>query len=68
MTNVNGLTQITNQEAILEEINEEELQGVVGGGLVEDLIPPVVTILTGVGGAVGVLVPRLLNTVATLTL
>ncbi|MDZ8065556.1 MAG: hypothetical protein RMY64_07930 [Nostoc sp. DedQUE08] len=31
MTNVNELTQLTNQEAILEEINEEELDGVVGG-------------------------------------
>ncbi len=31
MTNVNGLTQPNNQEVILEEINEEELEGVVGG-------------------------------------
>lgn len=31
MANVNGLTQLTNQEAILEEINEEELDEVVGG-------------------------------------
>ncbi|WP_445628088.1 hypothetical protein [Nostoc sp. DSM 114167] len=31
MNNVNGLTQLNNQEAILEEINEDELEGVVGG-------------------------------------
>ncbi|MDZ8030655.1 hypothetical protein [Nostoc sp. DedSLP04] len=33
MTNVNELTQPNNQEAILEEIHEEELEKVVGGFL-----------------------------------
>ncbi|MDZ7962897.1 MAG: hypothetical protein RMY34_34375 [Aulosira sp. DedQUE10] len=33
MANVNGLTQLNNQEAIVEEINEEELDEVVGGFL-----------------------------------
>lgn len=33
MANNNELTQITNQEAIFEEINEEELEEVVGGGI-----------------------------------
>ncbi|MGF1938501.1 MAG: bacteriocin [Nostoc sp. ChiQUE02] len=42
MANVNGLTQLTNQEAIFEEINEEELEAVVGGGVVGSLLSGIV--------------------------
>ncbi|MFN6565650.1 hypothetical protein [Dendronalium sp. ChiSLP03b] len=42
MANVNGLTQLNNQEAVFEEINEEELEGVVGGGILGG-------VLTGLG-------------------
>jgi hypothetical protein len=68
MANDKNLAQFTNQEAILEEINEDELEGVVGGGLVGNLIPGVGTVLTGVDGILGVVVPTVLNTVATLLL
>ncbi|MEH2203622.1 MAG: bacteriocin [Nostoc sp.] len=33
MANDKNLAQVTNQEAILEEINEEELDEVVGGAI-----------------------------------
>ncbi|WP_193199323.1 hypothetical protein [Nostoc sp. MG11] len=57
MTNEKNLTQLNNQEAIVEEINEEELEGVVGGFL-EDLLGSVGFILdntlfglaSGIGG------------------
>lgn len=49
MTNVNELTQLTNQEAILEEINEEELDGVVGGGLFTSLLDPTGNLVKNLG-------------------
>ncbi|MEH2157203.1 hypothetical protein [Nostoc sp.] len=62
MTNVNGLTQPNNQEAILEEINEEELEGVVGGfnvlgpllgGVGTVLDATLTTLLGGLSGLLG---------------
>ncbi|MEH2369518.1 hypothetical protein [Nostoc sp.] len=46
MTNVNELTQPNNQEIILEEISEEELEGVTGG------LGPVGDIVGALGGTV----------------
>lgn len=46
MANNNDLTQLTNQEAILEEINEEQLDEVVGG------LTPVFNLLYNVVGVV----------------
>ncbi|WP_334770105.1 hypothetical protein [Nostoc sp.] len=51
MANVNGLTQLTNQEALLEEITEEgELKEVVGGAPGDTFIQiaplPIVTAIT----------------------
>lgn len=59
MTNVNGLTQPNNQEAILEEINEEELEGVVGGaGLLSAVVFPVLNfVATAVVAVEDLLVP-----------
>ncbi|OUL19772.1 hypothetical protein BV378_31640 [Nostoc sp. RF31YmG] len=48
MANDKNLTQLNNQEIIVEEINEEELEGVVGG----------IGLLGTVGRGVGTLVVR----------
>ncbi|MDZ8091420.1 MAG: hypothetical protein RMZ42_05695 [Nostoc sp. DedQUE05] len=50
MTNVNELTQPNNQEIILEEISDDQLEGVVGAGLLGSL-----------GRAVGTLVVRVFD-------
>lgn len=68
MANDKNLAQLINQEAIFEEINEEELEGVVGGALLDELIPGLATAVTGVSLIVSAVVTRVLNTVATLTL
>jgi hypothetical protein len=52
MANDKNLAQLTNQEAILEEINEDELEGVVGGGLLSGLVFPVFNLLATVVVAV----------------
>ncbi|MFN6527488.1 hypothetical protein [Nostoc sp. ChiSLP03a] len=51
MTNVNELTQPNNQEIILEEINEEELDGVVGGGLIDGLFGRVAGLVADLGAS-----------------
>ncbi|MEH2212033.1 class IIb bacteriocin, lactobin A/cerein 7B family [Nostoc sp.] len=52
MTNVNGLTQPNNQEIILEEISEEELEGVTGGfGPLGGVVAALGGLLISVGGA-----------------
>ncbi|NEU79669.1 hypothetical protein [Nostoc sp. UIC 10630] len=68
MANDKNLAQLINQEAIFEEINEEELEGIVGGALLDELIPGLATTVTGVSLIVSAVVTRVLNTVATLTL
>ena len=54
MANNNDLKQLTNQEVILEEINEEELGEVVGG---------LETLLGGVGKTVDGILVSVLNLV-----
>ncbi|MDZ7963415.1 MAG: hypothetical protein RM368_00315 [Nostoc sp. DedSLP03] len=49
MTNDKNLTQPNNQEIILEEINEEELDGVVGGGLFDGLFGKVAGLVSDLG-------------------
>ncbi|BAY26918.1 hypothetical protein NIES2100_67340 [Calothrix sp. NIES-2100] len=62
MANNNDLTNIKNQEIIVEEINEEELDGVVGGGLT-DITGPALGTVFGVTaiveGVLGYALPAL---------
>ncbi|MDZ8135002.1 MAG: hypothetical protein RM049_06825 [Nostoc sp. DedQUE04] len=51
MTNNKNLTQPNNQEVILEEINEEELDGVVGGGLIDGLFGRVAGLVADLGAS-----------------
>ncbi|RCJ39670.1 hypothetical protein A6770_11320 [Nostoc minutum NIES-26] len=52
MANINDLTKLTNQEAMFEEINEEELEGVVGGGALTDAVIGVLNLVVGVVASV----------------
>ncbi len=56
MKNITDLTQPNNQEIIVEEINEEELEGVVGGGFLTNFLASVGFILDGtlLGAATGI--------------
>lgn len=60
MANNNDLTNLNNQEVIFEEINEEELDGVVGGGLT-DVTGPLLGTVFGVTGVLEVVVGNLLG-------
>ncbi|MBN3939300.1 hypothetical protein [Nostoc sp. NMS9] len=58
MTNDKNLTQPNNQEVILEEISEEELEGVTGGVL-GGLLGAVGTFLGNVGASADILLGQL---------
>ncbi|MEH2125749.1 hypothetical protein [Nostoc sp.] len=63
MTNDKNLTQLSNQEIILEEISEEELEGVAGGGFFAFLLGDVVGGLLGnVGTSLDIVTGQLSTT------
>ncbi|MEH1945879.1 MAG: hypothetical protein V7K77_02655 [Nostoc sp.] len=56
MTNDKNLTQPNNQEVILEEISEEELEGVTGGGLFGEVLGRVSVLVDNLGKSLDIFV------------